>query len=69
MVTMVNSRVVKNKVSVDSINNAYRRYLADKRYPIAIVNIEIDPYLVDVRDNFQQITISIGLINCSAIMN
>lgn len=48
MVTMVNSRVVKNKVSVDSINNAYRRYLADKRYPIAIVNIEIDPYLVDV---------------------
>ena len=45
MVTMVNSRVVKNKVSVDSINNAYRRYLADKRYPIAIVNIEIDPYL------------------------
>lgn len=48
IVTMVNSRVVKNKVSVDSINNAYRRYLADKRYPIAIINIEIDPYLVDV---------------------
>ena len=48
LVTMVNSRVVKNKVSVDSINNAYRRYLADKRYPIAIINIEIDPYLVDV---------------------
>lgn len=48
LVTMVNSRVVKNKVSVDSINNAYRRYLAERRFPIAIVNIEIDPYLVDV---------------------
>lgn len=48
LVTMVNSRVVKNKVSVNSINDAYRRYLADKRYPIAIINIEIDPYLVDV---------------------
>lgn len=48
IVTMVNSRVVKNKITVDSINNAYRRYLADKRFPIAIVNIEIDPFLVDV---------------------
>ena len=48
IVTMVNSRIVKNKITVDSINNAYRRYLADKRFPIAIVNIEIDPFLVDV---------------------
>ena len=48
IVTMVNSRVVKNKITADSINNAYRQYLADKRFPIAIVNIEIDPFLVDV---------------------
>lgn len=48
IVTMVNSRVVKNKITTNSINNAYRRYLVDKRFPIAIVNIEIDPFLVDV---------------------
>lgn len=48
IVTMVNSRIVKNKITVDSVNNAYRRYLADKRFPIAVVNIEIDPFLVDV---------------------
>lgn len=48
IVTMVNSRVVKNKITTDSINNAYRRYLVDKRFPIAIVKIEIDPFLVDV---------------------
>ena len=48
IVTMVNSRVVKKKITTDSINNAYRRYLIDKRFPIAIVNIEIDPFLVDV---------------------
>lgn len=48
IVTMLNSRVVKNKITTDSINNAYRRYLVDKRFPIAIVNIEIDPFLVDV---------------------
>ncbi|MDD8049641.1 MAG: DNA mismatch repair endonuclease MutL [Thomasclavelia sp.] len=46
--TMVNHRVVKNNISIDAINRAYRPYLADKRYPIALVNIEIDPYLVDV---------------------
>jgi DNA mismatch repair protein MutL len=48
IITMVNHRVVRNQVSIDCINFAYRRYLADKRFPIAIVNIEIDPYLVDV---------------------
>ena len=48
MITMVNSRVVRNKVSIDSIKNAYSRYLAEYLYPITILNIEIDPYLVDV---------------------
>lgn len=48
IVTMVNKRVVRNKITVDCINQAYRKYLADGRFPIAIVNIEIDPYLVDV---------------------
>lgn len=48
IITMVNHRIVRNQISMDSINYAYRRYLADKRFPIAVVNIEIDPYLVDV---------------------
>ncbi len=41
-------RIVKNQVAIDAINQAYRKYLADNRYPIAVINIEIDPYLVDV---------------------
>ena len=48
IVTMVNHRIVKNQVAIDAINQAYRKYLADNRYPIAVINIEIDPYLVDV---------------------
>ena len=48
IITMVNHRIVKNQIAIDAINSAYRRYLSDNRYPIAIVNIEIDPYLVDV---------------------
>lgn len=48
IITLVNHRYVKNAMSIDAINNAYRVYLADNRYPIAIINIEVDPYLVDV---------------------
>ncbi|WP_028044697.1 DNA mismatch repair endonuclease MutL [Candidatus Stoquefichus massiliensis] len=48
IITLVNHRYVKNIMSIDAINNAYRRYLADNRFPIAVINIEVDPYLVDV---------------------
>jgi len=48
IITLVNHRYVKNAMSIDAVNNAYRMYLADNRYPIAVINIEVDPYLVDV---------------------
>ncbi|MEG0366005.1 MAG: DNA mismatch repair endonuclease MutL, partial [Coprobacillus sp.] len=48
IITLVNHRYVKNTMSIDTINNAYRMYLADNRYPIAVINIDVDPYLVDV---------------------
>lgn len=48
IITMVNERVVKNQLTIDSVNQVYRKYLADNRFPIAVINIEIDPYLVDV---------------------
>lgn len=48
IITLVNHRYVKNVMSIDAINNAYRMYLADNRYPIAVIDIQVDPYLVDV---------------------
>lgn len=48
IITLVNHRYVKNAMSIDAVNSAYRAYLADNRYPIAVINIEVDPYLVDV---------------------
>ncbi len=48
IITLVNNRVVKNKISINAIDEVYRQYLFEKRYPIAILNIEVDPYLVDV---------------------
>lgn len=48
IITLVNRRYVKNSMSIDAINSVYRKYLADNRFPIAVINIEVDPYLVDV---------------------
>lgn len=48
IITLVNHRYVKNTMSIDAINSVYRSYLADNRFPIAVINIEVDPYLVDV---------------------
>lgn len=48
IITLVNNRVVKNKISINAVDEVYRQYLFEKRYPIAILNIEVDPYLVDV---------------------
>lgn len=48
IITLINQRVVRNFMTIDAVNLAYRDYLASDRYPIAFINIEIDPYLVDV---------------------
>lgn len=48
IITLINHRYVKNAMSIDAINSVYRAYLADNRFPIAVINIEVDPYLVDV---------------------
>lgn len=48
IITLINQRVVRNLMTIDAINLAYRDYLANDRFPIAFINIEIDPYLVDV---------------------
>lgn len=48
IVTLVNDRYVKNMKTINTVNDVYRKYLPDKRYPIVVLNIHVDPYLVDV---------------------
>lgn len=48
MMSLVNHRVVKNTLTLDTINQAYRPYLMPDRYPVACINIDVDPFLVDV---------------------
>jgi len=46
--TMVNGRFIKNYSLVRAIQEGYHTLLPIGRYPIAILNIEMDPILVDV---------------------
>ncbi len=48
MITIVNKRVVKNQELNRCINEAYHTYKPDNRYPIVILNITVDPSLIDV---------------------
>ncbi|MBO6047617.1 MAG: DNA mismatch repair endonuclease MutL [Erysipelotrichaceae bacterium] len=48
IITLVNHRYIRNVKTINAINDVYRKYLPDKRYPIVVINIEVDPYLVDV---------------------
>ena len=48
MVTIVNGRVVKNQEINKCINESYHTYKPEDRYPIIVLNIEVDTSLVDV---------------------
>ena len=48
IITLVNGRVVRNQELNRIINDSYHSYKPDNRYPIVVINIELDPSLVDV---------------------
>ena len=48
MVTIVNGRVVRNQELNRIINDSYHSFKPDTRYPIVVLEIEVDPSLVDV---------------------
>ena len=48
IITIVNGRVVRNSELNKVINDSYHKYKPDNRYPVVILNIEVDPFLTDV---------------------
>lgn len=48
IITIVNGRVVRNSELNKVINDAYHKYKFDNRYPIVVLNIDVDPSLTDV---------------------
>jgi len=45
---IVNKRIIRDYKIVNAISRAYDGYLMGGRFPIAIINIEVDPGLIDV---------------------
>ena len=45
---LVNNRVIKNNEIIKTISEAYHTYIPSDRYPVLVLNIIVDPFLVDV---------------------
>lgn len=45
---LVNNRVIKNNEIIKTICEAYHTYIPSDRYPVLVLNIVVDPFLVDV---------------------
>lgn len=48
LITLVNGRVVRNTELNRVINDAYHTYKPADKYPIVVINIDVDPTLIDV---------------------
>lgn len=46
--TLINGRVIKNNELIKIITDAYHTYIPKDKFPILILNINVDPILVDV---------------------
>ncbi len=60
IITLVNGRVVRNADINRVINDSYHGYKPDNRYPIVVLNIEVDPSLVDVNIHPTKMDIKFG---------
>lgn len=48
MVTIVNGRVIRNAEINKCINDSYHTYKPEDRYPVVVININVDTSLIDV---------------------
>ena len=46
--TFVNGRIIRNNELNNAILDAYHTYIPEKKFPIIIIKIEVDPSLIDV---------------------
>lgn len=63
IITIVNGRVVKNYDLNRTINDSYHSYKPDNRYPIVVININVDPSLIDVNIHPTKMDIKFSKMN------
>ena len=63
MTTIVNGRVVRNQDLIRTINDSYHSYKHETRYPIVVLNISLDPSLVDVNIHPTKMDVKFGKLD------
>ncbi len=58
---IVNNRYVKSNLIVDAVIESYRNYLPQGRYPICVINVTVDPLLIDVNVHPSKMEIKFSL--------
>ena len=57
---ILNGRIIKNYVLINSVIEGYHTHLMTQRYPISVVRIDIDPSLIDVNIHPQKREVKIS---------
>lgn len=58
----INNRIINNKELVNAIINSYATYLMERRYPIVMLNIEMDYQLIDVNIHPAKLEVKVSKI-------
>ena len=57
MTTLVNGRVIRNQELNRTILDSYHTYIPKEKYPIVVLNIDVDPILIDINIHPQKMDI------------
>ncbi len=60
---LVNGRVIKNSYISKKVLEGYHTYIPDDKYPVVVLNIEVDPILIDVNIHPTKMDIKISKID------
>ncbi len=60
---LINNRVVRNNEIVKAILESFHTYIPKDRYPYVVLNIEVDPFLVDVNVHPTKMEVKFSKIN------
>lgn len=63
MTTLVNGRVIKNQALNRAILDTYHTYIPKDKYPVIVINISVDPILVDINIHPQKIDIKFSKLD------
>ena len=63
MTTLVNGRVIKNQALNRAILDTYHTYIPKDKYPVIVINIAVDPILVDINIHPQKMDIKFSKLD------